>query len=831
VNAAAPLLELVGVGRTFPGVVALRDISVELRAGEVHALVGENGAGKSTLINLLCGVLQPTGGELRMDGRPLHLSDPVAARRLGIVAVHQEAELFPTLSLAENLALSQGLPTGPLGWVRWREVNRDAASAVAVLHEPLDVRQPASGLRIAQRQMLQVAHAIAQRARFVILDEPTSSLSGAESQWLFTQIRGLRERGVGIFYVSHRQEEVLALADRVTVLRDGKLVWTKPRSETDRAALVAAMVGREYALRAPDTAGALGAEVLAVDSLTDLDGRFRNVALRVRAGEVVALYGLIGAGRTEFAQAIFGMRRSIGDVRLQGRPYHPSSPMAAVKAGVAYLPEDRLTEGVFRGQSIGFNAVLATLKRWSLGPFLKPGYEAAAARSVANDFGVKHRDLSQPIAELSGGNQQKVVLGRWMLAQPKLLLLDEPTRGVDVRAKAELHTLIRKSATEGAAVVLISSELEEVTAHADRVVVFRAGEFAAEFAASPENAVAIADAALPVTDARAAVSREAQPSARLRFAANVELALGAAVVILMASLALTTESFLTWANLRGVVQDASLWLLLALAAATVIVAGAIDISIGSIFALASGVAAAALKSGLSPSIATPLAVFAGIASGVAASGLNAGVTIAARVHPIVVTLGMLTLYRGLLRLLFSLGGWTILTDFPAEFRWLARAEIGGLSVAAWIALACGIACHLWWTRFASGRRLFALGGSPTAARLVGVSKAKTWLAAYGVAGALAGVAAILFLAFSGSIQTTEGQGYELRAITAAVIGGVAVTGGRGSVVGVALGSLLLSLTQNAVILWQVNSNYNGLVTGGLLLAAVLSDIAIRRGRA
>ena len=504
-NADAPLLELVGVGRTFPGVVALRDVSVEFRAGEVHALVGENGAGKSTLINLLCGVLRPTSGELHMDGRALQLSDPVAARRLGIVAVHQEAELFPTLSLAENLALSQGLPTGSCGWVRWREVNRDAAAAVAVLHEPLDARQPASGLRVAQRQMLQVAHAVAQKARFVILDEPTSSLSGAESEWLFKQIRALRQRGVGILYVSHRQEEVLALADRITVLRDGKLVWTKSRPETDRAAVVTAMVGREYALRAPDSPGALGAEVLAVESLADLEGRFRNVSLQVRAGEVVALYGLIGAGRTEFAQALFGMRRSTGSVRLLGRSYQPTSPMAAGKAGVAYLPEDRLTEGVFRGQSVRFNAVLASLWRWSLGPFLKPGIESAAARSMMDDFSVKHRDLSQPIGELSGGNQQKVVLGRWMLAQPKLLLLDEPTRGVDVRAKAELHALIRKSASASAAVVLISSELEEATTHADRVVVFREGEIAAEFAASPENAVAIAEAALPTSASSAVV--------------------------------------------------------------------------------------------------------------------------------------------------------------------------------------------------------------------------------------------------------------------------------------------------------------------------------------
>lgn len=820
-----PLLECLGVGRTFPGVVALHDVSVRLLAGEVHALVGENGAGKSTLINLLCGVLRPTTGELRMDGAPLHLADPVAARRLGIVAVHQESELFPTLSIAENLALSQGLPTGPFGWVRWNEVHRDAAEAVAVLHEPLDVRRPASGLRVAQRQMLQVAHAVSQQARFVILDEPTSSLSGSESDWLFAQIRSLRERGVGILYVSHRQEEIFALADRITVLRDGKLVWTKPRLEVDRASLVAAMVGRDYAHRAPQSKSTSGKEVLSVRSFTDADGLFRNVSLNVHSGEVVGLYGLIGAGRTELAQALFGMRKCTGAVRLDGTPYRPSSPSAAVKAGIAYLPEDRLTEGVFRGQSITFNTVLASLKRWSFGLFLKPGAESKSAAEVAKDFGVKHRDLTQPIGELSGGNQQKVVLGRWMLAQPKLLLLDEPTRGVDVCAKAELHALIRKSAQDGAGVVLISSELEEITTHSDRVVVFREGEIAGEFPASSEHAVAIAEAALPQKEKSVEASKHQRPRPS-RSLPTAELALGGAVLALATTLSFTTNAFLTSANLASVVEDASLWLMLALAAATVIIAGAIDISVGSIFALAAGVSAAALKSGAS----TSLAVAAGIGAGVLASGLNAGVTIAARVHPIVVTLGMLTLYRGLLRFVFAAGGWTILGDLPADFRWLALGNFGGLSIAVWIAAALAVGCHLWWTQFASGRRLFALGGSPSAARLVGVSKGKTWFAAFAVAGLLTGAAAVVALARNGSMQSTFGQGYELRAITAAVIGGVAVTGGRGSVLGVGLGSLLLSLIQNALILWRVPAIYYDLVSGGLLLAAVLLDVAARRRR-
>ncbi|HEV3165200.1 MAG TPA: sugar ABC transporter ATP-binding protein, partial [Isosphaeraceae bacterium] len=320
----AAVLELVAVTRRFPGVLALDAVSFELGAGEIHALVGENGAGKSTLINLVSGVLAPDSGQILLDGRPVSLTDPVTARRMGIVTVHQEADLFGTLSVAENMALAHGLPTGALGRVKWREVDRQAREAVDSLGEPIAIQQAASRLSVARRQMIQVAAAVTHQARVVILDEPTSALSEAESAWLFAQVERLRRAGVGILYVSHRHEEIFRLANRITVLRDGRRVWTGETSEIDRAQLVQVMVGRAESLsaradsRQPESE-IEGPPLLRVREFRDRAGLFGPISLDVRAGEILGIYGLVGAGRSEWAQAVFGWRdRGAGAIEVDG---------------------------------------------------------------------------------------------------------------------------------------------------------------------------------------------------------------------------------------------------------------------------------------------------------------------------------------------------------------------------------------------------------------------------------------------------------------------------------------------------------------------------------
>ena len=833
-----PLLELLGVTKRFPGVVALDEVDFDLRPGEVHALLGENGAGKSTLIQLVSGVLAPDAGQILLSGRPARLTDPVTARRRGIAAVHQEADLFGALSVAENMALARGLPVGPFGWVRWRRMRADARSALAALGAALDVRGPAARLSVAQRHLIQVAAAVAHRARIVILDEPTAALSALEAVWLFEQIERLRDDGVGLIYISHRLDEVFRLADRITVLRDGHRVWAGAATEIDRAGLVRAMVGRDRpqptepsALRPAFPCGPKTPR-FRVRDMTDAQGRFEAVDLDVHAGEVLGVYGLIGAGRSEWAQALYGLRGlTRGRIEIDGFPHTYSAPRDAIGVGIAYLPEDRLRQAICPGLSVRANMVLNDPTSTTLGPLAIAAAEARVTREQVEALGVRLRDVAQPISELSGGNQQKVVLGRCLLTEPKVLLLDEPTRGVDIGAKAEIHRLVRQLADRGCAVVLISSELPEVLANSDRIAVFRAGRVAEVFDARTATPELLAEAALP-RPALGAGTPAGSPNRvrrRLRPAFRGSAAgLVVVVAVLGGILAATTDGqFQTAANLRGIVVNAAALTILALGASVVIIAGGIDISIGSLLALAAAVGALVMTGAGRPEQGVPLGVLAALAAGAAGGVLNASVALVGRIHPIVVTLGTMTVYRGLL---ISLTGGKDVGGLPAEFRRLATGRIGWSQVegSVVIMVVAAAVVHLWLAHFRSGRHLYAFGGNPRAARLVGIAAGRVWSVAFGAGGVCAALAGLLELAQNGSMQSGMGTGAELRAIAAAVIGGTAVAGGRGGVAGVVLGALLLSLVQNALVLWEVSRYRYDLVIGGLLLAAILGDRALRR---
>ncbi len=829
-NAPVPLFELVDVTRRFPGVVALDRVSLALAAGEIHALVGENGAGKSTLINIISGLLPSDSGQMFLAGQRVAWAHPVAARAQGIVTVHQEADLFATLSVAENMALEQGLPVGPGGWVRWREIDAKARQAVALLGEPLDVRQPAARLSVAQRHMTQIAAAVSQRARVLVLDEPTSALTAGETEWLFGQIARLKAAGVGVIYISHRQEEIFQLADRITVLRDGRQVWSGPRASIDRAGLIRQMVGRDRAAEMAErpARGNLAPRIarLQVDRLTAADGRFVDISLTAFAGEVLGVYGLIGSGRSEFARTVFALDKPRdGTISIDGRPRTISNPAQAVAAGLAYLPEDRLRQGVFRGLSLRANAVLSALATLGRGPLASAVRERAAAQDQIARLGIRCRDPEQPIAQLSGGNQQKVVLARCLLTQPSVLILDEPTRGVDIGAKTEIHRILRQLAADGTAVILISSDLPEVIENSDRVVVFRAGQIVGQFDASELTPERIAGAALPGQPSTETTSTSRSARGRAIRPVASEVALLAAIAVMFVALGLSTDSFLTSDNLWGLLASASVWIILSLGAAAIMLAGGIDISLGSLLALAAGVGGLVLKLPYASGVTIPAGILAGLAVGAAGGLANASLSLWGRVHPIVVTLGTMTIYRGLL---ISLSGGDTITDLPPDFvRW-SSTEFFGVNGSVALAALAALGVYLWLSHLRSGRHVLAIGSSPTAARLVGISRERTWLLAFGAGGSLAALAGLLELSQTGAMQSGMGSGYELRAIAAAVIGGVSISGGRGNVAGVCLGALLLSLIYNALVLWQISRYHYALVTGVLLLAAVLVDLAWRR---
>ncbi|MFB3826127.1 MAG: sugar ABC transporter ATP-binding protein [Bryobacteraceae bacterium] len=469
-----PLLKLERISKTFGGVAALDGVSFEVLPGEIHALVGENGAGKSTLMNIASGVMRPDSGAIIWDGRPVAPAGPREAQDLGISFVHQELALAPQLSAAENVFL--GRHPARRGCVRWKEINQRAGELLRELGHDLDPRRPAGELSIGEQQVVEIARALSFNARLIIMDEPTAPLSGHETARLLRVIARLKERGASVVYISHRLKEIYQGPDRVTVLRDGRRVACAPVADMPQDLLVRHMVGRDVKPRERRTPALAGAEALRVEGLT-ARGRFADVSLAVRYGEVCGLAGLVGAGRTDVLETIFGAcRYDGGRVFLNGREVRIRSPRDAIRHGVALVPDDRKGKGLIAGAPLAWNMALATQRRF----VIRPRAEQDMARRMIGELRVRAAGPGQSVSELSGGNQQKVVLARWLLADAKIFLFDEPTRGVDVAAKAEIHELIRDLAARGAAVLLVSSELEEILQVADRILVMHRGRLAGE---------------------------------------------------------------------------------------------------------------------------------------------------------------------------------------------------------------------------------------------------------------------------------------------------------------------------------------------------------------
>ena len=493
----APFLEITNLSKAYGGVQALAGVGLRVEAGEVHALMGENGAGKSTLIKCLSGAVRSDGGEVRVDGTLVGPGDVRAAERAGIAALHQEATAFPHLNAVDNVFVGRELRRAP-GLLDLPRMRQETQSLMDRLGERIDLSRPLEELPLAQRQMVGLARALSQRSRLLILDEPTASLSARETQTLFRILRQLQAEGVSILYVSHRLEEVFELASRVTVLRDGRLVETRDIGDVTRDELVRLMVGRELlAEEQPAPSAASGEVLLDVRGLTRLPA-FRDVSFSVRAGEIVGLAGLIGAGRSEVAGAIFGVDRPTqGSVQVGGAALAPGSISAAIGAGVALVPEDRQRQGLVLPLPVGVNLLLSLLGTPALGPFRSERKEGAVVAELMTDLAVKAAGPSIPANTLSGGNQQKLAIGKWLAMSPRVLILDEPTRGVDVGAKAEVYRIVRRLAREGMATLLISSDLPEVLALSDRVLVMREGAIAGELSRAEATSEKILALALP----------------------------------------------------------------------------------------------------------------------------------------------------------------------------------------------------------------------------------------------------------------------------------------------------------------------------------------------
>jgi rhamnose transport system ATP-binding protein len=491
-----PLISARGISKSFAAVEVLRDVDLDLMPGEIHALLGENGAGKSTFAKILAGVHRPTTGTLSMSGEAVEVTSPIVAQKLGITLIHQEPISFPDLSVAENLVLGRH-DGGWLSRVPWAQMVRDAAAIMDLLGVRIDVTRPMRGLSIADQQMVEIARALASDSRVIIMDEPTAPLTPKEAETLFTIARRLRDEGRTIIFISHRLEEVFALCDRVTIFRDGNKVITDTVGALTEADIIRHMIGRPLKEYMHKQGSVIGDVALAVQGLT-LPGVFSDISFTVRKGEIVGLGGLVGAGRTDVARALFGVApASSGVVTVNGQAVSITDPSQAIGLGLAFVPEDRALAGIFRSLSVEQNISAAVPGKISTFGVIRRSVEKAmAATSIAN-LSIRLASSRQPIGELSGGNQQKAILARWLLTEPQVLILDEPTRGIDIGVKAEFYDMIGALAVKGCAILLISSELPELLALCDRVLVMSEGRLTADLPRGVATQESIMQAAVP----------------------------------------------------------------------------------------------------------------------------------------------------------------------------------------------------------------------------------------------------------------------------------------------------------------------------------------------
>lgn len=479
--ATTPLVEMVGINKSFSGNQVLHNVQFNVEKGEIHALMGENGAGKSTLVKVLTGIHDRDAGEIRVNGQDVHFSNPKQAEAKGIVVIHQELNIIPNLTVAQNMFLGKEIKygrTGILNHKKMKNLTEESLQKLGVTNiSPDDI---AGELSVGKQQMIEIARALATNAELIIMDEPTAALTDREIESLFSVVNDLKKRGVSFVYISHRMEEIFQICDRITILRDGEFIGTENIQQTSFEKVVKMMVGRELGERYPTKTNQIGDVVLEVENLTSKDGTFKNVSFQVNAGEILGVAGLMGAGRTEVMETIFGYRKKeSGTIKLDGKTLKNGHPNDLIKAGIGFITEDRKMKGLVLDSSIRENIALANLKAISNKGIISNNRETQLVEELIKRLHVRTTGKNQEVKSLSGGNQQKVVIAKWLGIQPKVLILDEPTRGVDIGAKKEIYTIMNELTENGVAIIMVSSELPEVLGVSDRIMVLHEGNVTA----------------------------------------------------------------------------------------------------------------------------------------------------------------------------------------------------------------------------------------------------------------------------------------------------------------------------------------------------------------
>ncbi|PZM08774.1 ATP-binding cassette domain-containing protein [Rhizobium tubonense] len=827
-----------GVTKVFGGTVAVADVSIQLRAGEVLALLGENGAGKSTCVKLLAGVHRPDGGQVFILGKSVEFASPLEAQRAGVAVMHQHPGLFPDLSIAENLFIGQ---TG----LRWkldhRHMQDEAARLLTLVGLDVEVTAPLKRLRTSEQQLVEIARALSLDARVLIMDEPTAALSQREVERLFSVVNNLRTQGVAMMFVGHRMDEIFHVADRIAILRDGRLVGTEVAAELTRERAVQMMVGRSLDGLYPHNAAKPGDVVLDVKGLS-CDGLFKDVSFQLRAGEILGFGGLVGSGRTEIARVLFGIDQpTAGSIAIDGELVGYSSPKDAMDHGVAYVSEDRIGQSLVMDFSILNNASLTVLDEATRGGLMSRTLELGIAKPFLDRLRLRFKSFEQPVSALSGGNQQKVVLAKWLATKPRILILDEPTQGIDVQTKADVHAMMVDLASKGMAIILISSELPELLGMADRMIVLREGVVTAEFSrdeATQEKVIGAATNAIvrqvdgelvakPVQhhDERSHSPEKTTDSSLRRLVSRREFGLFAAIAAVVIPISILNVRMLSGANLSALAMDAGLLMIVAVAQMLVVITRSIDLSVAAIIGLAAYGAASTIH--LHPEIGVLGGVALACAIGLAAGLLNGLIVTYGRVPAIVVTLGTMSIFRGINSL--WAGGTQVSADqVPQAWLDMTAANIFGVPAVLLIAVVTLLAVAYFLRNTSVGRELFAIGSNPGGASLIGIPSRARILTAFSVAGLLAGFDGALWASRYATVDARVAYGFELTVIAAVVVGGIAVRGGSGTVLGVAAGALMLLIINNGLTLVRVDPLWLQGVYGLVILAAIGIDAFVAR---
>ncbi len=829
---------LAGASKSFGGTVALHDVSFSLWPGEVVALLGENGAGKSTCVKLLAGVYRPDAGHVVVDGRPAAFASPVDARHAGIAVMHQHPGLFPDLSVAENVFMGH-TPRTALGAVDHAAVRSRARQLLDMIGLDCSPDLPLGRLRTSEQQLVEIARALSLGSRVLIMDEPTAALSQREVRRLFEVVARLKQQGVAMLFVGHRMDEIYEIADRITILRDGRFVGTERTADLPRDRAVQMMVGRSLTMMYPELPAAGGQPLLTVDGLSR-DGVFEDIGFTVRPGEILGLGGLVGSGRTEIARVLFGIDRpDRGTVTLAGAPVAFASPRDAMAAGIAYVSEDRIGQSLVMDFDILTNASLTVIDQTTRLGLIAPAQERALVTPYVEQLKLRYRSLDQPVKTLSGGNQQKIVLSKWLATDPRLLILDEPTQGIDVQTKAEVHAMVAELARRGMAIILISSELPELLGMCHRVAVLREGRVAGEFTAAEatqERVMQAATGALvapssgrDTPDAGFADPASAVPTSPRRslagFAKRRELGLVAAIAAILLPIAVINPRVLSLENLTAISMDAALLIIVAVAQMLIIVTRNIDLSIASVIGLSAYAAASVVQAHPELGIAAGLGV--ACATGIACGLVNGLVITRGGVPSIVVTLGTLAVFRGLNSIVA--GGKQISADqVPQAWLDMTSARLLGVPGVVIIAVAILVIAGLALRHLPAGRELYAIGSNPDGATLIGIRTHRRVLTSFAVAGLLAGLDGALWASRYATVDARVAMGYELTVIAAVVVGGVAIRGGAGTILGTVLGALLLLVINNGLTLVRVDPLWLQGIYGLVILAAVAIDATIAR---